>query len=147
MIDGPSPLVPEESSESQRIESTSTAPAAGRGAALRDIRRQLTEDELASPGVQKLLLENLDRAEGKCDDLQLYVDRFHEADKRSAVLEEKLKTNTALEILFAGGLAMGSAIIGLAPIMWDATSLKGSITLIVGLMLVIVSVVARVRKQ
>src|SRR6266478_2139713 len=61
-------------------------PSSGRRQAFKYIRRQLTEADLASSGVQKMLLEELQLAEDRCDTLESYIERFHEADKRSAVL-------------------------------------------------------------
>lgn len=58
-----------------------TVPAAGRRSSFRDIRRQLTEEELKQTGVQKLVIEDFERAEMECEALRSYVDRFHEADK------------------------------------------------------------------
>src|SRR5579862_4205230 len=79
-------------------ETTLTVSTSGKRQAFRDIRRQLQETELGNPGVQKLLLDELETAESECEVLQGYVDRYHEADKKAAILEERLKTHTALEI-------------------------------------------------
>lgn len=123
-----------------------TVATTGKRQAFREIRRELTDAELASPGVQKLLLDNLDRAESDCEVLQAYVERFHEADKRAAVLQEKLRTETAFEILFTVGVGIGCAIIGLAPSFWDQSA-KGPIALAVGIVLVTGSAAARVYKK
>jgi hypothetical protein len=112
----------------------------------KEIRRQLQETDLSSPGVQKMLLDELERAEAQCDVLEGYVDRYHQADKRAAVLEEKLRTQTALEIFFGVGLALGGAIIGLAPLFWDQT-FKGPIALTIGMILVLGSAVGRIVKR
>ena len=45
-------------------------------------------NDLKSPGVQKMLLDELERADAECEGLQSYASRFHDADKRAAVLEE-----------------------------------------------------------
>jgi hypothetical protein len=123
-----------------------TVAPTGKRQAFRDIRRQLQETELANPGVQRLLLEDLERAEGQCDILQGYVTRYHEADKRSAILEEKLRTQTAIEIFFGVGLGVGCMMLGLVPSIWDAT-FKGPVFLITGIMLVVGAVGARVIKR
>jgi len=57
--------------------------------------------------VQKLLLEDLERAEAECETLEGYVERYHDADKRAAVLEEKVQAVTALEIMFGVGVGLG----------------------------------------
>jgi hypothetical protein len=123
-----------------------TVAAFGKRQSLRAIRRELQEGELTNPGVQRLILEDLETAERECEALGEYVERFHEADKRAAVLEEKLRTNTALEILFAVGIGMGFVILGLAPYFWDAT-LRGPAALCVGAVLIVGSVVGRVVKR
>lgn len=124
---------------------TTVAATGGRQAFL-NLRRQLTESELANSGVQKLLLDQLDRADSECESLTGYVERFHEADKRAAVLEEKLRTQTAFEIIVAAAIAIGSAIIGLAPSLWDKSS-TGPITLIIGFLLVLGAVIARLFRK
>ena len=153
--ENPTPETPkDESAESVRppesvvIEETRITAVAttGKRQAFRDIRRQLQEQELSNPGVQKLLLEELETADARCEILDAFVERFHVADKRAAVLEEKLRTQTAFEILFGVGVGLGCAIMGLAPLFWDATS-KGPITLVVGFLLVAGSTIARVVKQ
>jgi hypothetical protein len=118
----------------------------GKRQAFRNIRRQLQEQELLSPGVQKLLLEELETADARCEILEVYVDRFHEADKRAAVLEEKLKTQKAFEIIFGVGVGVGCAIVGLAPFFWDGSG-RGPIVLAVGLVLTLGATTARIVKQ
>src|SRR5258707_29952 len=78
-----------------------TAPASGRRSSFRDIRRQLTDEELKQTGAQKLIIEDFERAESECEVLRGYIQMFHEADKQVAVLTEKLKSNVVMEILYA----------------------------------------------
>jgi hypothetical protein len=129
--------------EESRVSAIATT---GKRQAFRDIRRELQEQELSSPGVQKLLLEELENADARCEILEAYVERFHEADKRAAVLEEKLRTQTAFDILFVVVVGLGCAIVGLTPLFWDTTS-KGPITLVVGLLLVAGATGARIVKR
>ena len=121
-------------------------PPSGRRQALRDLRRQLTDQDLTSPGAQKLLLDELERVDAECELLRGYVTRFHDADKRAAVLEERLRTQTALEVAFGVGVGVGGAIVGLAPSFW-ASPPRGYIALGVGLLLVLGGTVARVVKR
>ena len=65
---------------------------------LRKISRELTEDELAAPGAQKLLIGELDRMEKEIEVLADYREQFHQADKARAVLSERLKKSTAKEM-------------------------------------------------
>ncbi len=94
----PSPLPTQEGS--------TIAPSSKRQV-FRNIRRQLTDEDLASPGVQKLILDELELAEADCEFLESYVERYHDADKRAAILEEKLKTHSSIEIFFGVGVGIG----------------------------------------
>jgi hypothetical protein len=144
----PQPPGADQSSEVEVVATASitTVAAVGRRQSFRAIRRELQEAELTNPGVQRLILEDLETAESECEAIREYVERYHEADKRAAVLEEKLRTHAALEILFAVGLGMGFAIVGLAPYFWDGT-LRGPAALLVGAVLIIGSVAARIVKR
>ena len=123
-----------------------TNPLTGGRQSLRDIKRQLDESDLQNPGVQRMILEELERAENQCAVLQGFVDRFHEADKRAAILAEKLKPQTALDIFFAVGVGTGGVMIGLAPSLW-AVGYAGHMMAIVGAILVLGAVGGRIAKQ
>jgi hypothetical protein len=113
--------------------------------AFRDVRRQLSDDDLASPGVQKLILDELERAEAECDQLRGYIDRYHEAEKRAAILNERLKPIRSIDLLFGVGVGLGGAILGLAPVFWTE-KLQAVICLIVGALLILGSVAGRLVK-
>jgi len=123
-----------------------SVPPSGKRQAFRDIRRQLTDTDLTSPGVQMLILDELERAESQCELLQVFVDRYHDADKRAAVLEERGRTARSVELLFGVGVGVGCAIIGLAPFFWNNRA-QGVLTLIVGAVLVAGAVIARSVKR
>jgi hypothetical protein len=118
----------------------------GKRQAFSNIRRQLSETDLASPGVQKMLLEELDRAESQCEVAEGFRERFHTADKEAAILREKLKTANTVEVFFGLGVAIGSAMIGLAPYFWDKRA-EGMILLTVGAIMCIGSSIARMIKS
>ena len=122
-----------------------TVTSTGKRQVFKDIRRQLQDADLASPGVQKLLLDELEQKEAECEILESYIDRFHVADKRAAVLEEKLKTQNAIEVFFAVGMTLGGAIVGLAPFFWDESG-HGPIVLMIGAALVLGSSIGRIVK-
>jgi hypothetical protein len=123
-----------------------TVPSVGKRQSFRNIARQLQPEELNHPGVVKLIIENLDRAEDECEDLKSYMEKFHQADVDRSILREKLKTNKSIEVAFAVGVGLGCVIIGLAPTFWDATS-RGPIALVVGALLVVGGIAVRVIKQ
>lgn len=118
-------------------------PASGRRAAFRDVRRQLTDDELKSSGVQKLLLDMLQEADDEREGLRAYVNAFHTADKTAAVLGEQVKAQDALDIFFGAGVGLGGAVIGLVPFFWGTKPEYGIITGIVGLSLTLGAIVGR----
>lgn len=77
--------------------------------------RELSEKELTSPAVQKMLVDEIERLETECEDLSTYRPKFHDADKRAAILEERFKGKISIEILHAGCLTAGAAALGYAP--------------------------------
>ena len=141
------PVAPRvEQSAGVGAESISAVPATGGRQSFRNIRRQLTEEELTAPGVQKLLLDELEGAEAEREASQTYVSRFHEADKRAAILEERSRLSTATEVMFAVMLAVGSGIMGLGASLWDKGG-AGILVVVLGGLLVGGAIVARVVKQ
>lgn len=112
------------------------------GQSFRKIPREIHLSDLRNAGVQKLLLEKLANAEAECKVLESFVERYHEADKRAAVLEEKLKTNAIIDISFT----LGGLILGLVPTFWDGTA-KGPVVLAAGFILVFYSSMARIVRR
>jgi hypothetical protein len=157
-VHAPEDLTPKGESEGQDISTkpvgvapaiesnVATVPTTGKRQSVRNIARQLTDTDLSHLGVVKLIIENLDRAEIECETLQTYVERFHLSDKNCGILQEKLKTNTAIEVAFAVGVGLGCAIIGLAPSFWDGTY-RGPMALGIGLLLVLGGIAVRVIKR
>lgn len=62
---------------------------------------ELTDDELKSTGVQKMLLAEISRLESTVAKSEGFRAKFHEADKDKAVLIEKEKTFIFSEILYS----------------------------------------------
>ena len=110
--------------------------------ALSGIRRDLTDEELSSPGARKLLIDRLDQAEIQIVDLKDFRDRFHAADKQVAVLIQKTNRDTAAEVLYGVALSVGAIFIGLAPSAW-ATQPFGWLSLLVGIVLMIGAVISK----
>ena len=96
--------------------------------------------------MQKLILDELERAEADCEVFESYVERYHDADKRAAILEEKLKTHSSIEIFFGVGVGIGCAIIGLVPLFWNEQP-KGYIALIIGALLTVGATIGRLVKR
>lgn len=114
-------------------------------AAFRRITREVTDDELSSPVAGKFLLAEVDRLEEENHQLRNYQERFHDADKRAALLENRVRTNISGEFVSASGLAVGAAALGYAPAVW-ASPPTGWIALAFGSILIILGVVAKVAR-
>jgi hypothetical protein len=114
--------------------------------ALSRLKRELSDDDLASPGVQKLLLDSLERIEEENAGLKSLREKYHQADKQNGVLEEKLKTSTSVEIVSMGSLAVGAAALGYAPSAW-ASQPTGWIALSFGVVLTAFGIAAKVVRR
>lgn len=128
------------------LNKATTAPTTGHNQVFQDIKRQLSEEDLSSKGVQKLLLNGLERAESECEILKAYVTRYHDADKQSAILSERIRSVTTIEIMFGIGVGLGGTIMGLAPTFWGDQP-KGIIALLIGATLILGASIARVVKR
>jgi hypothetical protein len=114
----------------------------GRRSFLR-MRRELTEEELGTSAVQKLLMDELERLESENGDLKIIHSKYYQRDKEAEVLAHKIKTNLSADIFFGGSLTAGSALIGWSGSVW-ATQPTGTIVFIVRTMLFGVGIAARV---
>ena len=117
-----------------------TQPSPKAASALSGIRRDLTDEELSSPGARKLLIDRLDITEKQVVELKEYRDRFHAADKQVAVLTEKNTQHTAAEVLYGFALSVGAIFIGLAPSAWTSQP-YGWLSLLAGIALMIGAVI------
>ncbi len=122
-------------------------PARGGRASFGAIRRQLTDEELQSAAVQKLLLDMLDEAEAERDEYKAYVEAFHTADKKASVLSERLNADRSIEVFFGAGMSIGGVLCGLTPFFWALDTLYGIMCGIVGLALVGAACVGRMIKK
>ncbi|WP_430385495.1 hypothetical protein [Blastomonas fulva] len=78
-------------------------------------RRELNDEELGHPAVQKMMMDELDRLDGENSELRRYVDKYYEADKNCAILSEKQNKANAGEIIYGAMMTIGAAAIGFAP--------------------------------
>lgn len=124
-----------------------TAPPQSRRPSFGGVRRQLTEVELQTPAVPKLLLDILEEAEASRDEYKSYVGAFHAADKRAAVVGEKLSASRSVDVFFGVGVGLGGAILGLAPFFWGQGTLYGVLCVIVGFGLIGGATAGRLVKQ
>ena len=76
------------------------------------IDRRVTEVDLKSPGAIQWLLSEHDKYDDCLKQFNKLKDDFHEKDKECSIAQEKIKSNTAFEVLYSSALSMGSALIG-----------------------------------
>ncbi|HEY2330039.1 MAG TPA: hypothetical protein VGI63_09540 [Verrucomicrobiae bacterium] len=144
MSDTSQQTVNTEQRDVQKAEAVSNSvPTTGRRQVFKNLQKELSDEELKSPGITKLILEMLASAEAERDEFKLFVEKFHAADKNAAVLGEQLKTNKINEILFGVGVGLGGAIVGLAPLFWGTDS-KGPVVLALGIAMIIGSTIGRI---
>ncbi|SMD41942.1 hypothetical protein SAMN00777080_0478 [Aquiflexum balticum DSM 16537] len=109
------------------------------------LRRELADEDLSNPAVQKLLISEIDKLEFRISELELIESNFHKTDKEKAVLEVKLKTHNSLEVLYSFCLAIGSGLIGLAPLF--EIEKKGWIFLVAGGILIVGGILSKLVKK
>ena len=105
------------------------------------LKRELSEEDLKSPAVQRLLLAEIDKLEFKVSDYGVLRNNFHKIDKECSVLKEKAKSSKSSEILYGFSLTIGSIIIGLSSLVWDDG--YGWINLTIGGLLIIGGLISK----
>lgn len=114
------------------------------GKAFSALKRELSDDELSSTGVQKLLLEELERLKEENRALESVNNDFHRVDKDLAVLKEKQKRNVRDEIISGSCLAVGAASLGYAPSLWEHQP-AGWVLIAFGIVLTICGILAKAK--
>jgi len=110
------------------------------------LKRELSDDELASPGVQKLLLDYLARAEDEIKQLKSFRDRYIESYSQNGILNERLKTSTGIEVISVATLTIGAAIAGAASSLWKDQP-AGWLAIAFGAILVFAGIMAKVVRR
>jgi len=114
--------------------------------ALATAHRELSDEELSSPAVQKLLLDEIDRIESENNDLLEYRSKFHEVDKKVAVLEQQGKQKIVTEIISMTCTTIGAAALGYSRVLWSDQP-TAYIAIAFGSILVICGIIAKVIKS
>jgi ribosomal protein S8 len=110
------------------------------------IRRELDESELQNnQAALRLLLDEIDRSDRQIIELEGFEERFHVVDKSNAVNEQKLKEYQSSNIMYDVCLAVGAALLGFAPNLWDH-HLAAFLSIIFGFILIVGAIISR-RKQ
>lgn len=110
--------------------------------ALSNLKRELTDEELGSTGVQKLLIDEVEKTSEENSELRGFREKFHEIDKKCEVLAAKQKTAISIEIISMACLAVGAAALGFAPSLWPHQP-AGWISIAFGAVLLILGAAAK----
>lgn len=109
---------------------------------LSQLKRELSPEELSSSGVQKMLIENLERLDDENTEFRAFRNKFEDADKQLAVLQAKQKVRIGAEIITGACLAIGAAALGYAPSVWSSQP-TGWIFICFGGILTILGIIAK----
>ncbi|WP_226685285.1 hypothetical protein [Shewanella indica] len=107
---------------------------------------ELTDEELHSPGVQKMLLAEISRLESALNHCDGFREKYHEVEKNCAVLKEKEKTFIFSEILYSTSLTLGAALVGISPSIKES-DVSPMVVGGVGALMVIGAIVAKVFRR
>ena len=94
-----------------------------------------------------MLLDMLEETENQAETLKSFVINYYEADKRAAILSEKLNADRSIEIFFGVGVGLGGAILGLSPFFWELGIGYGLFCIILGVCLIIGAGIGRAVKK
>ena len=108
--------------------------------------RPLTEDEMTASGVQKLLVAEIDRLEEENRGLKEISREFGDSQRRIGVLEEKLKSHTALDVISGGCITVGGVALGAIPAL-SSVQPYGLVAAGVGIVLIAVGIGSQVVKR
>lgn len=101
------------------------------------LSRGLTTEELAQSGTQKLILNDLSKAEAKVKELEPFRDKFYTVFMEKSVLEEKLLKTKRAEILYSFCITSGGVTIGLAKLFIETNSALAIIMITLGAMSIV----------
>lgn len=113
--------------------------------AFSNLKRELSDEDLNSPGTQRLILNELDKYEECSKQLELYKSKYYECDKDRAIYQERANSSNAFEILYSSSLSVGAMLIGLTPSLNE--KIEGWFVGVVGLLLLAGGIIAKCFKK
>ena len=111
--------------------------------ALSTLKRELSDDDLLSAGVQKMLLGELDKLEEEKLELTRYREQYHQVALELAIANSKVKISVAADAIFGGMMTLGALIAGYAASVWDKPP-TGYLCLVTGAAAIGIGIVAKV---
>lgn len=109
------------------------------------IHRELTDDELKNPIVQKWLISEVDKLHSCENKLSALQKDYHKLDKENAVLKTKSEGSLISEILSCTMFAIGPAMLGLTPSLLQNGKMwyMSWIILVLGIVLLLGAIIAK----
>lgn len=109
------------------------------------LRRELSDEELSSPAVQRMLIDEIERLDDERTVLSIKADKYHDVDKQLGVLGEKLKSKVSVDILHISCMTIGAAALTYAPSIWQMQP-TATISAIFGVILILAGLAAKAVK-
>ena len=120
-----------------------------------NLQRGISEEDLKTPAIQRILLSEVDKLENRCLELESMLrdkisdygdlkEKFHTKDKEKSIVDEKFKISVSQEILYTFCLTSGSAILGFSKIVWNDG--YGGLFVSVGLVLILGGIISKAFK-
>lgn len=97
--------------EASSVDENTKQPGTG---AFSKINRELVEADLKNPSISRVLLEQIDTLKGDKIELSGFREKFHEVDKKAAVLEVQASGESKFQILYSLCLTIGGIVFGVA---------------------------------
>src|SRR5258708_6800183 len=82
--------------------------------AFEKLDRAIDEKDLKNPAIARILLNSIDTLTAEKLELESYRDKFHETDKRCAVLEQKSSSESRFQILNVASFGIGGVVFGVS---------------------------------
>lgn len=109
-----------------------------------NLKRQLSEEDLNSPGTQRLILAELDKYDECKKDLNFYKEAYHRKDKENAVYKQQISNNKAFDVVYSFLLAAGPAILGLSPSVCEKDKTIGVMLIIIGVICLLAGIITKI---
>lgn len=85
-----------------------------RKGAFEKLDRSLSEEDLKNPSIARILLNSIDTLTAENLELKAYKEKYYEADKKCAVLEQKAAGENRFQILYAASFGIGGVVFGVS---------------------------------
>lgn len=140
-----------ETREAQDVEPEGSAPEGGGGGskskkerhAFAKVRRELTDEDLASPAILRILLDDIDRLDAENTELKDFREGFYRVTTDLGIEKERGRKEIAAEVISATCFTLSGAVLGFVPLLWKAGEVTGPVALGIGLILFGAAIVAK----